>query len=80
MSSVFVVILIDAHRKMIRLESQYYSLNRILLLAVGLWPYQQTKFTQFQFIFFSAILSAGITVQVTKENNLGANSYSHCTK
>jgi len=54
---------------MIRLESQYYSLNRILLLAVGLWPYQQTKFTQFQFIFFSAILSTGITFQVTKENN-----------
>ncbi|XP_071638158.1 odorant receptor 4-like isoform X2 [Temnothorax longispinosus] len=50
---------------MIHLEARYYSLNRLLLLAVGLWPYQQSKFTQFQFIFFSATLSAGIIFQLT---------------
>ncbi|XP_024869606.1 uncharacterized protein LOC112453224 isoform X1 [Temnothorax curvispinosus] len=50
---------------MIHLGARYYSLNRLLLLAVGLWPYQQSKFTQFQFIFFSAILSAGIIFQLT---------------
>ncbi|XP_077264116.1 uncharacterized protein LOC143898476 isoform X3 [Temnothorax americanus] len=50
---------------MIHLEARYYSLIRLLLLAVGLWPYQQSKFTQFQFIFFSAILSASIIFQLT---------------
>ncbi|XP_071560233.1 uncharacterized protein [Temnothorax nylanderi] len=50
---------------MIHLRARYYSLNRLLLLAVGLWPYQQSNFTQFQFIFFSATLSAGIIFQLT---------------
>ncbi|XP_071637699.1 uncharacterized protein [Temnothorax longispinosus] len=50
---------------MIHLGARYYSLIRLLLLAVGLWPYQQSKFTQFQFIFFSAILSASIIFQLT---------------
>ncbi|XP_077280788.1 uncharacterized protein LOC143907737 [Temnothorax americanus] len=50
---------------MIHLGARYYSLNRLLLLAVGLWPYQQSKFTQFQFIIFSAILSTGIIFQLT---------------
>ena len=44
------------------------NLNKILLLAIGLWPYQQSKFTQLQFIFFCAILSAGIIFQV--RNNI----------
>ncbi|XP_071637321.1 uncharacterized protein [Temnothorax longispinosus] len=65
MSPVFAVIFRKAHREMIHLGARYYSLNRLLLLAVGLWPYQQSKFTQFQFIFFSAILSAGIIFQLT---------------
>ncbi|XP_024884735.1 uncharacterized protein LOC112462901 [Temnothorax curvispinosus] len=50
---------------MIHLGARYYSLIRLLLLAVGLWPYQQSIFTQFQFIFFSAILSASIIFQLT---------------
>ncbi|XP_077264030.1 uncharacterized protein LOC143898432 isoform X2 [Temnothorax americanus] len=50
---------------MIHLGARYYSLDRLLLLAVGLWPYQQSKFAQFQFIFFSATLSAGIIFQLT---------------
>jgi len=50
--------------KMIHPETQYNNLNKILLLAIGLWPYQQSKFTQFQFIFFCTVLSAGIIFQV----------------
>ncbi|XP_077280803.1 uncharacterized protein LOC143907740 isoform X1 [Temnothorax americanus] len=50
---------------MIHLGARYYSLDKLLLLAVGLWPYQQSKFAQFQFIFFSATLSAGIIFQLT---------------
>ncbi|XP_071560212.1 uncharacterized protein [Temnothorax nylanderi] len=50
---------------MTRLPAQYCSINRILLLILGLWPYQQSKFTRFQFIFFYAILSGGIIFQLT---------------
>jgi len=49
---------------MIRLEVQYFNINRILLLAIGLWPYQQSIFTRFQFIFLSSILTTCIIFQV----------------
>ncbi|XP_039311521.1 uncharacterized protein LOC105198359 [Solenopsis invicta] len=49
---------------MIRPIILYHSLNKVLLLAVGIWPYHQSKFTQFQFVFFSATLSASIIVQL----------------
>ncbi|KYM80065.1 hypothetical protein ALC53_09487 [Atta colombica] len=49
---------------MIYIET-HNNLNKILLLAVGLWPYQQSKFTQLQFIFFCTILSADIIFQLT---------------
>ncbi|XP_025073593.1 uncharacterized protein LOC112552482 [Pogonomyrmex barbatus] len=51
---------------MICLKTQYFSLNRILLLAIGLWPYQQSKFTQCQFIFLFGILSTCIIFMVKK--------------
>jgi len=56
-------------QKMVHLEIQYFSFNRILLLVIGLWPYEQSKFTRFQFIFFSAILTSGIIFQVRTEYN-----------
>jgi len=56
-------------REMIHLESQYFNLNKILLLVIGLWPYQQSKFTRFQFVFFSTILTTGIIFQVKVEYN-----------
>ncbi|KAH0945577.1 hypothetical protein HN011_003191 [Eciton burchellii] len=43
----------------------YFKLNRILLLAIGLWPYKQTKFAKFHFIFFSGILIEAIIFQLT---------------
>ncbi|EZA46713.1 hypothetical protein X777_02372 [Ooceraea biroi] len=49
---------------MVRLEDQYFNINRILLIAIGLWPYEQTKFARFQFIFFCANLMALIIFQV----------------
>ncbi|XP_029678585.1 uncharacterized protein LOC115244786 [Formica exsecta] len=52
-------------KKMIRLETQYFNLNRILLLAVGLWPYQQSNFTRLQFIFLSTILTTSLIFQCT---------------
>ena len=61
--SVFTVIFYRSKKKMIHIET-HNNLNKILLLAVGLWPYQQSKFTQLQFIFFCTILSADIIFQV----------------
>jgi len=49
---------------MIFIETQYFGLNKILLLAVGLWPYQQTKLVRFRFFFFLGILTTAILFQV----------------
>ncbi|KAH0946900.1 hypothetical protein HN011_005423 [Eciton burchellii] len=50
---------------MISLEAQYFSLNKTLLRVLGLWPYQQSKLVQLQFILFSGILAAAIIFQFT---------------
>jgi len=42
----------------------HFSLNRILLLIVGLWPYYRTKLIEFHHFFFTAILSSFVIVQV----------------
>ncbi|XP_025270159.1 uncharacterized protein LOC109609776 isoform X2 [Camponotus floridanus] len=54
-------------KRMIYLKThdQYFSLNRILLLAIGLWPYQQSNFTRLQFIFLSTILTSSFIFQCT---------------
>jgi len=51
---------------MVSSEDHYFILNRILLLAIGLWPYEQSKFARFQYIFFSVILMGAIIFQVKK--------------
>ncbi|KAL6420317.1 hypothetical protein ACFW04_014807 [Cataglyphis niger] len=51
-------------KKMIRLETQFFNLNRILLLAIGLWPYKQSNLTRLQFIFLSTILTTSLIFQV----------------
>ncbi|XP_025155331.1 uncharacterized protein LOC109504421 [Harpegnathos saltator] len=56
---------LDVRKEMINIESQHFSLNRILLLAVGLWPYQRTKFVRFRVILFSSILMSSIIFQLT---------------
>ncbi|KAH0945567.1 hypothetical protein HN011_000947, partial [Eciton burchellii] len=50
---------------MVSSEDHYFNLNRILLLAIGLWPYEQSKFARFQYIFFSVILMEAIIFQLT---------------
>ncbi|XP_024878469.1 uncharacterized protein LOC112458884 [Temnothorax curvispinosus] len=51
---------------MIRIETQFLiGLNRILLLAIGLWPYQQSRLTRFQFNLFFTILMTCIIFQLT---------------
>ncbi|KAL6421737.1 hypothetical protein ACFW04_010942 [Cataglyphis niger] len=47
------------------INNKYFSLNRILLLIIGLWPYQQSNLTRFQFIFLSSILTTNVIFQCT---------------
>ncbi|CAL1677162.1 unnamed protein product [Lasius platythorax] len=50
---------------MICIDCLHINLNRILLLAVGLWPYQQSKIVRLQLILFFAILTTFIIFQFT---------------
>ncbi|EZA46821.1 hypothetical protein X777_01186 [Ooceraea biroi] len=44
---------------------QYFNLNRILLLTVGLWPYQRTKLVEFQLYLVFGILVSIIPALLT---------------
>ncbi|XP_024882874.1 uncharacterized protein LOC112461737 [Temnothorax curvispinosus] len=50
---------------MINVVDKYFSLNRILLLTVGLWPYEKSKYVQLQLICVYSILISGIIFQLT---------------
>ncbi|KAH0945598.1 hypothetical protein HN011_008100 [Eciton burchellii] len=50
---------------MVYIETQYFNVNKILLLAIGLWPYRQSKIDRLQIIFFSGILLSAILFQFT---------------
>ncbi|XP_039311539.1 uncharacterized protein LOC120359125 [Solenopsis invicta] len=50
---------------MIRLETERFRFNRLLLLAIGLWPFQKSKFAQVQFAVFLTILITFIVFQFT---------------
>lgn len=49
---------------MICVTTRHFRYNRILLLMVGLWPYQQSKVVQFQLVLFFGILISFIISQV----------------
>ncbi|EZA50242.1 hypothetical protein X777_11080, partial [Ooceraea biroi] len=42
---------------------QYYKLNRILLVRVGLWPYNTSAVKKIQIIFFEALFISNILCQ-----------------
>ncbi|KAF3054233.1 Odorant receptor 307 [Nylanderia fulva] len=50
---------------MFDVQTKYFSVSKTLLLALGLWPYQQSNFTRFQFIFLSTVLTTQVIVQFT---------------
>ncbi|KAF3054229.1 Odorant receptor 314 [Nylanderia fulva] len=50
---------------MTNVETNYFSVNKFLLLALGLWPYQQSNLTRIQFIFLSSILTTHVIFQCT---------------
>ncbi|XP_029666069.1 odorant receptor 4-like [Formica exsecta] len=50
---------------MICVETQHFNLNRFLLLAIGLWPYQRSKFSQLQATLCFGILTSFVVFQLT---------------
>ncbi|KAL6260657.1 hypothetical protein P5V15_008176 [Pogonomyrmex californicus] len=50
---------------MICVDSLHISLNRTLLIVIGLWPYQQSKLARIQLIVFYSILTTIILFQFT---------------
>jgi len=54
----------SARKDMISIETHYFSLNRILLLSIGLWPHQKSKLVLLQFISVISILTTFVIVQV----------------
>ncbi|KAL6260674.1 hypothetical protein P5V15_008194 [Pogonomyrmex californicus] len=50
---------------MISLETQHFNLSRILLLTIGLWPYERSKFVLFQQIILFGILTSFVAFQFT---------------
>ncbi|XP_071637592.1 uncharacterized protein [Temnothorax longispinosus] len=53
------------NEEMIRIDCLHIRLNRLLLLVVGLWPYQQSKFVRLQLILLFGILATFIIFQFT---------------
>ncbi|XP_077280089.1 uncharacterized protein LOC143907288 isoform X1 [Temnothorax americanus] len=52
-----------ARGDMICIDSLHISLNRFLLLTVGLWPYQRSKLVQLQFALLFSVLATFILAQ-----------------
>ncbi|XP_011861064.1 PREDICTED: uncharacterized protein LOC105558140 isoform X2 [Vollenhovia emeryi] len=54
--------------------NQYYIINRILLLCIGLWPYQKSSFRRIIITFTTIMIASGIifqlTIFITTEYNL----------
>ncbi|XP_029659942.1 uncharacterized protein LOC115233578 [Formica exsecta] len=56
---------VDSHREMICLVTQHFNINRILLLIIGLWPYQRSPLVEFQLIILYGTLMTFIVFQLT---------------
>ncbi|KAL6416845.1 hypothetical protein ACFW04_013120 [Cataglyphis niger] len=50
---------------MICVQTQHFNLNRILLLAIGLWPYQKSKLGRLQATLCFSILTSFVVFQFT---------------
>ncbi|XP_024882953.1 uncharacterized protein LOC112468871 [Temnothorax curvispinosus] len=49
---------------MIYIVTQHFSLNRVILLLIGLWPYECSKLVQLQIILCFSILISSVVYQV----------------
>ncbi|XP_070151720.1 uncharacterized protein [Polyergus mexicanus] len=50
---------------MICLETEHFNINRVLLLIIGLWPYQRSLLVELQLILLYGILMTFIVFQLT---------------
>ncbi|XP_024872073.1 uncharacterized protein LOC112454750 [Temnothorax curvispinosus] len=46
-------------------EEQRYKINRILLLIIGIWPYQRSILAKVQRLFVCTILASGICAELS---------------
>ncbi|XP_026824681.1 uncharacterized protein LOC105286020 isoform X3 [Ooceraea biroi] len=53
-------------RNMICIKKQYFNWNRVLLLPMGLWPDEETKFTRFRAQLFYYLLMSNIAFQLSR--------------
>ncbi|EZA47949.1 hypothetical protein X777_15045 [Ooceraea biroi] len=51
---------------MICIKKQYFNWNRVLLLPMGLWPDEETKFTRFRAQLFYYLLMSNIAFQLSR--------------
>ncbi|EZA61684.1 hypothetical protein X777_09305 [Ooceraea biroi] len=51
---------------MICITKQYFNWNRVLLLPMGLWPDEETKFTRFRASLFYCLLMSNIAFQLSR--------------
>ena len=65
-SSYFTVICVPTLEEMTCAKDRYFSLNRILMLAIGLWPYEQSKLVRLQLTLHYGILGSFIVFQVNE--------------
>ncbi|KAF3054364.1 Odorant receptor 347 [Nylanderia fulva] len=56
-------------------EERYYKINQIVLMVLGIWPYQQSYFTQIQKAFFASVLLTFILVQLLVFVTTQCNAY-----
>ncbi|XP_019699723.2 uncharacterized protein LOC109504408 [Harpegnathos saltator] len=52
---------------------KYYNINRLLLLGIGLWPYQKYTFNKFHVICVFIILTQALVLQMTTFFTTGFN-------
>ncbi|XP_011350436.1 odorant receptor 4 isoform X2 [Ooceraea biroi] len=50
----------------VSLRERYFNFNRIMLLSIGLWPYQQSTLTQLQLVVLLSILISFIIFQFSR--------------
>ncbi|XP_071561014.1 uncharacterized protein [Temnothorax nylanderi] len=53
-----------SRRVMISIKTQHFRFNRILLLSIGLWPYERTRLVQFQITLFFGIVISSVIYQL----------------
>ncbi|XP_032680474.1 uncharacterized protein LOC116848468 [Odontomachus brunneus] len=56
---------LDTRSEMISVETEHFSINRTLLLVLGLWPYERSTLVRLQTIILFAILMSFIIFQTT---------------